>query len=519
VTSVRFSTAMSGSVERAFLEHLVRPDGQEDLCFATWRPSTGKHRLTALVIEPVLPRSGERHVHGNASFESAYALRAAKVAAQREGGLVLLHSHPGGGGWQRLGGPDALAEASIANLAREITSLPLVGMTLAGRDGSWSSRVWDTGRGRGVNSTSCESVRVIGDDLRVTFNDRLRPRPRPQPTQQRTISAWGEKVQADLARLRVLVAGAGSVGLHIVESLARTGIVHIGVMDFDRVEFVNLDRLHWATALDALLRRPKLDVARRILRHASTAEKPIHELFEDSACEPAGTEAALDFDVVFSCADRPWPRHVLNTLAYADLIPVIDGGLRLERLPGGGMRNAYWRSQVVTAGRPCLACIGQYDPAHVQLERDGSLDSPTYIAGLPSESALRANQNVSALSIAAASALLNQFLSLVVAPSGVGDPGPLLHSLATHRIRPADVSCVDACPYAQSIGDGDRRVDPTGPHDAAQRARAGDRLRMRLLRASVDRTELVAAAGAASLPRIAAASGRRGAGIQRFPEG
>ena len=99
--------------------------------------------------------------------------------------------------------------------------------------------------------TSCESVRVVGSHLRLTFNDDLRPRPRPQPSQQRTVHAWGDDVQANIARLRVLVAGGGSVGLHVVESLARTGIEHIAVMDFDRVEFVNLDRLCGATRLDA----------------------------------------------------------------------------------------------------------------------------------------------------------------------------------------------------------------------------------------------------------------------------
>lgn len=116
----------------------------------------------------------------------------------------------------------------------------------------------------------------------------------------------------------------------------------------------------------------------RSLRNGATAKDPHHELFEESVCEPAGIEALLDFDVVFSCADRPWARHVLNTVAYSDLIPVVEGGLRLDPLPGGGMRNAIWRSEVVGAGRPCLVCVGQYDPAHVQLERDGSLDDPTY---------------------------------------------------------------------------------------------------------------------------------------------
>jgi len=199
-------------------------------------------------------------------------------------------------------------------------------------------------------------------------------------------------------------------------------------------------------------------------------------------------DALLDFDVIFSCADRPWPRHVLNTVAYSDLIPVVDGGLRLDPMPGGGLRNAVWRSQVVTDGRPCLVCIGQYDPAHVQVERDGSLDNPAYIAGLPAGSALRANQNVSALSIAAASALLNQFLCLVVAPSGLGDPGPLRYDLARHRIQPADVvTCAADCPYPQSVADGDRRLDPTDVHAVAERTRASDPRVVRVLRAGISR--------------------------------
>lgn len=500
---------MAGAVDAALVKHLAREDGQEDLCFATWRPSTGRSRQTALVIKPILPGVGERHVHGNASFRMSYALRAAHVAADRGEGLAFLHAHPGARGWQALSGADTRAEASIANLAREITGLPLLGLTLATGDGCWSSRTWDTGLGRAVGYTPSESVRVVGTTLRVSYNHDLRPRPEPQLSQRRTTHAWGEEVQADLARLRVLVVGAGSVGLHIVESLARTGIAELGVLDFDRVEFMNLDRLHGATRLDAALRRLKIDVARRILRAAATARDARHEIHEESVCEPAGLETALDFDVIFSCVDRPWPRHVLNTIAYADLIPVIDGGLRLDPLPVGGLRNAVWRSHVATAGRPCLVCIGQYDPSHVQLERDGSLDSPSYIASLPAGSPLRANQNVSALSIAVASALLNQFLMLVVAPSGLGDPGPLRHDLARHCIEFADVTtCTSECPYQGSVGDGDRRLDPTGRHAAPAEARTADSRLTSLVRSGLSWVERATYRASEAIVRLSAA-GRR----------
>jgi hypothetical protein len=55
---------------------LVRPDSHEELFVATQPSFHGRHRQTALVIEPALPGGGERHVQGNASFESAYAVRA-----------------------------------------------------------------------------------------------------------------------------------------------------------------------------------------------------------------------------------------------------------------------------------------------------------------------------------------------------------------------------------------------------------------------------------------------------------
>jgi hypothetical protein len=241
----RLSVGMPSAVDTTLRAHLLRLDGQEDICLATYSLSTGAERVSRLLTAVELPEDGERAVHGNASITGAYVLRVASLAARRGEGLAILHSHPGGRGWQGLSAPDAEAEASYALLVMKMTGLPLVGLTLAG-DGHWSARAWPDNHPQWA-----ESVRIVGTNLKVSCNDRLRPLPRPTAEQTRTISAWGDNVQADVARLRVLVVGPGSVGLDIAQRLAATGIVHLGVMDYDTVKPINRDRMIGATRRDA----------------------------------------------------------------------------------------------------------------------------------------------------------------------------------------------------------------------------------------------------------------------------
>lgn len=283
-------------------------------------------------------------MHGNVTVTAEYILRGAEEASDRECGLVMLHSHPGGEGWQGMSGPDRDTEASYANLVREITGHPLVGMTLAGRDQGWSARHWDRGVGASVAATDCGAVRVVADRLVVTWNDRLEPPPGMNHRQTRTISAWGERVQANLARRRVLVVGLGSVGLDVALRLAASGLVHVTLMDFDLVEMHNLDRLVGATRRDVSLRRPKPCVARREALRNATATHPNIRVSQHSICEPGGLAVALDHDLVFCCVDRPWPRAVLNSLAFTDLIPVIDGGIAIDTSPGPRIHQVGVRS-------------------------------------------------------------------------------------------------------------------------------------------------------------------------------
>ena len=464
------SVAMTASTEEALNCRLVRDDGQEDICLATYRPSTGHTRFSALIRRIIPPEPGDRLVHGNATVTAEYILRAAEIAQQDKCGVVLLHSHPGASGWQQMSGPDRDCEASYANLVRETTGLPLVGMTLATRNRTWSARHWNVGVGRAVECTHSTNVRVIGDKFAVSWNDKIKPPPQPSGNQLRTVSTWGERRQSDLVRRRVLVVGAGSVGLDIFVRLAASGLGHLTVMDFDVVKAHNLDRLIGAARRDTRLRRPKIHIAHREAMKAATAVGCKLEISDLSICEPDGLQLALDHDLIFSCVDRPWPRAVLNSLAYSDLIPVIDGGIAIDTFGTGEMRNATWRSHVVRPGRPCMGCNRQLDLGSVTLERQGLLDDPAYIVGA-GEDRMPVNQNVAPLSVNVAATLLAQYVSFSVAPSGIGEPGPLQYAFSTHHLERRNDTTSPHCAIESDECIGDHRLRLTGPHQEADRMR------------------------------------------------
>lgn len=469
-TFSRYSVAMPRAVHDALSAHLLRPDGQEDLCFAVWYPSRGETRLTALIQQPLLPNDGDRRVHGNASFLPQYFERVISDAMRAGGGIAFFHSH-GSPGWQGMSDDDIAAERGHAAAALAATGLPLVGLTL-GTDGAWSARFWPRTAPKQYVRRWCENVRVVGGKLEITWHPTLRPVPTFRPTLQRTISAWGAETQADFARMQFGVIGAGSVGSMVAEALARTGSEHIDLMDFDAVEEKNLDRLLHATEDD--IGNAKVAVlATGLMRSATGADVHIGQS-EWSVTEEAGFRRALDADVLFSCVDRPWPRAAMNLIAYAHLIPVVDGGIQVATTKARKLRRADWRAHVAAPDRKCLECLGQYNSGEVSAERDGYFDDPRYIETLPADHPVRANENVFAFSMAAASLEVLQLLMMVVAPHGVASPGAQLYHFVPGFMEAPDVApCREGCPYPALIARGDTTgFVVTARHARAEEARA-----------------------------------------------
>lgn len=439
-----YVAAATERLHNELCDFLLRPDGQEDVCFAIYRPIIGAARYTALLIEMVRPEAGDRDVHGNAAFHSAFVRRAIARARRLKGGVVLLHSHPRGRGWQGMSPDDIAAESGHAAVIQASTDLPLVGLTLAG-DRNWSARFWCREPDHSFTCHDCELVRVVGRHLRVS----LHPSRAAIATaaQRRTVSFWGPIAQANLTSIRIGIVGLGSVGSIVGETLARMGCTRLVYVDHDRVEEHNLDRTLGASGED--VGSLKVDVASRQAKLAATASSVELTTIADRLTNGAVPAELMDCDVVFSCVDRPLPRHVLNRLSYSAAVPVVDGGILVRfRSRDRAFLGANWSVHTVGPGRPCLLCRGAYDLESVSLEETGLLDDPHYVQGLPDDSPLKRRENIFPLSAAVASF---EVLQLVAMVSGLMDLPDLEQQRYSYypgviRIEKMD-GCRPDCPF------------------------------------------------------------------------
>lgn len=466
----KFSVAIPAALNFDLTKHLLKKEDAEEVAFALYKPSGGTYRFTALIYKLIFPKENERTIKGGSvEIEPAFFRRVCQEAMKDKAGLALVHSHLTDG-WQGMSVNDFKTEISYSTPTFSLTDLPFVGLTL-GTDGTWAARQWAFNNEWTANIFA-ESVRVVGENLTVYHNDILRPPPVFQEMFKRTVTVWGESNHKKLARLRVGIAGLGSVGSIVAEALARMGVQDFVLIDFDEVQTHNLDRLLGASKID-IHHEKVFMIERQILKNATAQNVKVRAVLS-GITEKEGYEAALDCDVLFSCVDRPWPRETMNHIAYRHLIPVIDGGIsvRFDKVTKT-FDGADWQLQTVSPDKPCLRCIGAYEPSDVDTERKGLLEDSSYLAGLPNDHPFKRNENIFPFSLNLASLEVMQLIQLVTDIGTNGQFGVQRFSYNEGYIRHShDKKCENGCVYAETIATGDQYYNPTGTDHSAIAARA-----------------------------------------------
>ena len=116
----------------------------------------------------------------------------------------------------------------------------------------------------------------------------------------RTIQLIGEEGFAALQRARVILFGVGGVGGWCAEALLRTGIGHLTIVDFDKVETTNLNRQVVATH-NNIGQSKVLEMQKRLLSIAPQAD--IQAIERQYNADTADTFDLAQYDIVVDAID------------------------------------------------------------------------------------------------------------------------------------------------------------------------------------------------------------------------
>ncbi|QDU85117.1 Molybdopterin-synthase adenylyltransferase [Planctomycetes bacterium Pla163] len=167
----------------------------------------------------------------------------------------------------------------------------------------------------------------------------------PRFDRQTRFAPLGEAGQARLASARVLVVGCGALGGALAQSLHRSGVGALVLVDRDVVELSNLPRQVLFDLEHARRRVPKVDAARETLERAGGPTR-----IETHATHLGARELGRlgrTADLILDGTDNLATRYLINDYAVKRRQPWIYGGV----VGGSGLVLA------VVPGGPCLRCL------------------------------------------------------------------------------------------------------------------------------------------------------------------
>ena len=198
----------------------------------------------------------------------------------------------------------------------------------------------------------------------------------------------------------------------VIEMLARLGVRQLVLVDPDRVEYRNLNRIVGTTAADAAIGRLKVEVLGEYVARMGLDTRVLPVPSELASVRAVDSLAGCD--VLFGCMDSHDGRRTLNRLACFYLLPYFDCGVGLKADGGGGIDEISVASHYVQPGRSTLLGRGairqQRADAEALARRDPdryrALRSEKYIEGAEVESPA-----VISINALAASLVVNEFLA------------------------------------------------------------------------------------------------------------
>lgn len=287
-----------------------------------------------------------------------YIVQALEYARHNKFALIDVHSHPWANSaeFSSIDDKYGLENAAWVKQKSDDGVFPKVpwGMILVAGSKRMTARVYD------FKKESFAQARI-----RTPLDFGLQTEVQPSEMFNRQIKLWGMEGQKRLNNLKVAIIGLGGLGALFCEQLARMGVRQFTLIDGDRVELTNLNRLS-GFFLDHVGSKKADICALNIKRIAgiNASVRVIHRFLSRR-----NLPLLQDQDLLIGAVDRDGARLLANEAAIRFLIPYVDigTGIKADReivtQMGGQIRF------VNPGTAPCLQCYTKgIDPFEAALD-------------------------------------------------------------------------------------------------------------------------------------------------------
>lgn len=260
--------------------------------------------------------------------------------------------------------------------------------------------------------TPLDYINVVGDDVTYWFNQSKIPN---QEFSVRHQQLFGERTLNLLSRLKVGVVGCSGTGSPVIEQLARLGIGELVLVDPDKIETKNLNRILNATAKDAEEEAYKVDSLKKAIDKMKLNTRV--KVFSCDVYEESVIRELADCNFLFGCVDSVDARHLLNRISSFYIAPYIDLGVKLEADGKGGIDKVCGAVHYIQPGKSSLLSrkvysIQDYQSAMLRktdINEYNKLLESKYIKGIEEVG----SPAVISVNMLCASIAVNEFLSRI----------------------------------------------------------------------------------------------------------
>lgn len=403
---MRVKLRLSQTDHALLRNHLLPGDNLEAVAVALCgrRRSKSLHCLTVRSVTPIPYNECKVRREDRVTWSTKRLIPLLEEAEKRDLAILKIHSHPGGYSEFSPTGNDSDADLFNSVFGWTDSAFPHASAVML-PDGEMFGRAIM----RNGDFQPLDSILVPGDDIRFWTPGYSG---RPPGFMQRHAQLFGAGTTHKLRDMSAAVIGCSGTGSPVIEQLARLGVGRIVLIDPDRVEEKNLNRILNATREDAYLKRLKVEVmARAIARMGFGTDV---EIIPKDLATPDAVKAVAECDVVFGCMDGVEGRHLLNRLAAFYLLPYFDLGVKLVADGAGGIAEAvgavhYLRPdgttlqdrKVYTSGHLKAAGLRRTDPEAYRAQVEAG-----YIKGVEED-----RPAVISINMQIASTAVNEFLA------------------------------------------------------------------------------------------------------------